>query len=227
MTKRRRRTDALPSLAGKSVHIVGPHVFQNALLADILSAATGVACHRHALRTALPEPRVADRGERLILEDYLSQEAGSLDGPVLRESRTALYPALVALFNLPALWGGEGSALRRGLRGFFYECDPPEVLVKGVRRIFAGELWVSRRALAASFEEPDAVNAARKAPPSGLTQREQEILRLIAEGATNETVAEKMCISGHTVKTHLYNAYRKISVKNRVQAARWTEKNLG
>ena len=59
-----------------------------------------------------------------------------------------------------------------------------------------------------------------------LTERQIEILAMIAIGATNDEIADKLCISPHTVKTHLYKIFKKINVPNRVQAALWAAKNL-
>ena len=59
-----------------------------------------------------------------------------------------------------------------------------------------------------------------------LTPRQVEILALVAVGATNEQIADKLCISPQTVKSHLYNIFKKINVPNRVQAALWAAKNL-
>ena len=59
-----------------------------------------------------------------------------------------------------------------------------------------------------------------------LTPRQTEILALVAVGATNEQIADKLCISPQTVKSHLYNIFKKINVPNRVQAALWAAKHL-
>ena len=59
-----------------------------------------------------------------------------------------------------------------------------------------------------------------------LTQRQIQILALIAVGATNDDISDKLCISPHTVKNHLYRIFKKINVPNRVQAALWAAGNL-
>lgn len=61
---------------------------------------------------------------------------------------------------------------------------------------------------------------------ANLTSREKEILTRIASGASNREIADALFISHHTVKTHIYNIYKKIKVPNRFQAALWIAENL-
>ena len=65
-----------------------------------------------------------------------------------------------------------------------------------------------------------------KTDRSILTQRERQVLVHVAVGATNEEIADKLCISPHTVKTHVYNICKKVGATNRLQAALWAAKNL-
>ena len=111
--------------------------------------------------------------------------------------KLAIERMTVAIYNVYAGWGIEEEALHLGIRGFFYKQDPLKLFIKGVNAILGNEVWVSR-----------------------------EILLLVGSGAQNDEIAEKLFISPHTVKTHLYHIFKKINVPNRFQAALWVAKNL-
>ena len=59
-----------------------------------------------------------------------------------------------------------------------------------------------------------------------LTLREREVLALIVSGHTSKEVSEKLCVSSHTVKNHIYSIYNKINVTNRLQATLWAARHL-
>ena len=58
-----------------------------------------------------------------------------------------------------------------------------------------------------------------------LTRREAEILRFVAGGRSNQDVARLLWITDHTVKFHLANIYRKLGIRNRIEASQWASKN--
>ncbi len=101
-----------------------------------------------------------------------------------------------------------------------------KLLPKGVRAIFNGELWVSREIMTKYVLEDSRREIKYKTGVTVLTQRETEILTMVAVGAKNDKIADKLCISPHTVKTHIYNIFKKINVPNRLQAALWAAKHL-
>jgi DNA-binding CsgD family transcriptional regulator len=70
------------------------------------------------------------------------------------------------------------------------------------------------------------VELAEAMPPAGLTGREAEILRLLAEGRTNREIAATLVLSVHTIERHLANAYRKIGARNRADATAFALRNL-
>lgn len=59
-----------------------------------------------------------------------------------------------------------------------------------------------------------------------LSKREFEILSLITTGATNKEIGERLNLSSHAIKSHIYKMYRKIHVRNRLQVIYWVEKNV-
>jgi len=110
--------------------------------------------------------------------------------------------------------------------GFFYKGATQSHISKGMSSIVRGELWFTRK-LMSKF-----VSNNRKAPlktPStvySLTKREKQILKLSASGAKNAEIADALNVSTHTVKTHLYNLFKKIDVGNRIQAINWAKEHL-
>ena len=142
--------------------------------------------------------------------------------PVLSRPQNRLS---AALFNLQKETGIEKSAFNKGARGFFYRTDSLSLILKGLRTILRGEVWVSRELLVEYALRGNTGNM-HKSQENTLTQREMQILALVSMGVSNDEIAEKLFLSSHTVKTHLYNIFKKIKVPNRLQAALWAAKNL-
>jgi LuxR family transcriptional regulator of csgAB operon len=90
----------------------------------------------------------------------------------------------------------------------------------------AGELWFSRKVASKLLCNARKNWGAQMPPTEGLTQRETEILDQLSRGYSNQHIADSLCISLHTVKTHLHNIYRKIGVGNRLLASLWAAHRL-
>ncbi|RCV90616.1 LuxR C-terminal-related transcriptional regulator [Billgrantia montanilacus] len=114
------------------------------------------------------------------------------------------------------------------LQGVFYRNDTLELICKGIKTLLAGDLWMSRTLMARLIEyfRRQQLNSYRR-PACGLTQRELEIIGLLGSGASNTEIANRLFVSEHTVKSHLYNIFRKINVHNRLQAVNWARQHLG
>jgi LuxR family transcriptional regulator of csgAB operon len=200
---------------------------QSALLAPFLNQETGADCLVSKDFDGVPQ-RTSENGTKgvLILWDCHGKD---LQRCLLELDSTAGWissPDVLGLFNLAAGLGIEEGMLARGVRGFFYVDDSLELFTRGVKAILRGELWVSRELMAKCLITARKQTAKSRENNKVLTNREIEVLTRIASGETNETIADRLCISHHTVKTHIYNIFKKIKAPNRLQAALWAAKNL-
>jgi len=112
-------------------------------------------------------------------------------------------------------------ALAAGASGFLLKTAPPAKLVEAVRTIAAGEALLAPTVTRRLIEE-----FVRRPPPgdavperlAGLTEREREVLGLIARGLSNSEIASTLFVSGATVKTHVNRILGKLDLRDRVQA---------
>jgi DNA-binding NarL/FixJ family response regulator len=110
-------------------------------------------------------------------------------------------------------------ALRAGASGFVLKDDPPEQLIAAVRTVAAGNALLSPAVTKRVIKQFTRIP--RAAPPKEfgeLTEREREILRLIATGLSNAEIGQKLYISETTVKTHVTHILQKLGLRDRVQA---------
>ena len=107
------------------------------------------------------------------------------------------------------------------------------VLIKAIRKIHAGEAWFDRSTVAAVLAEFSGLNGAKHtskeaAPIAQLTDREQQVIGLIAQGLKNRQIAERLFISEATVRHHLTSIYSKLGVADRLELIIFSFKhNLG
>ena len=212
---------------GNAIYIVGPRRLQNEAIASCLERETGDQCFVLGDISNIPLDGEEDQGrQRLVLLD--SQGKGQKNvlaelRPYLRQKRSGNR---VALFNVSRDLGIEKRCVAEGIRGFFYEEDQLENLLKGVRAVLNGDWWLSREVMIKCILEGTDEDISSKRANEILSSRQIEILAQVAVGASNDEIAEKLCVSPHTVKTHLYNVFKKIKVTNRLQAALWAAKHL-
>jgi DNA-binding NarL/FixJ family response regulator len=115
-------------------------------------------------------------------------------------------------------------SLKAGAVGFLSKDVDPEEVTKSVRSTLQGESTLSKflAARLVRYIQRGGLEQPRKAP-SNLTEREEEILRLIARGARDREIAEQLYISESTVKKHVQNVLRKLQARNRVEAVSYLD----
>ena len=113
-------------------------------------------------------------------------------------------------------------ALRSGAGGFLLKNAPPEQLIEAVRTLAGGEgllsAAVTRRVIEEFARRSPAADAAPADALSQLTEREVEVLRLIARGLSNAEIAAQLVITPGTAKTHVGRILMKLGLRDRVQA---------
>lgn len=116
-------------------------------------------------------------------------------------------------------------AIGRGAAGYLTKDLTPEALLRALRGTQRGELAMSRRFAARAVRH--FVSAARRGRMAGggggvidgLSPRENDVLRMLAEGLTDKEIAGALVISPRTVETHVSNVLHKLNVRNRAEAA--------
>ena len=114
-------------------------------------------------------------------------------------------------------------ALRAGASGYLSKEVDPDVLPRVLRGALEGEAAISRRlamALIESYRRAPRGGSGLRPVRSALTDREWEVLDLLASGAGTEDIARTLVLSTETVRSHLKNLYRKLEVNSREEAVR-------
>lgn len=208
------------------IYLVGNNSMQNELLGSYLAKETACQVTTHCKIEDIVPFASESAVKSLCILDCLGGGEGEVWTREGIETVLMSGNILLALMNVEPGKGLEKEAISRGVRGLFYVNEPPDILARGIPHILDGELWYSRKIISQcllergkGFQHP--LQSAVK-----LSGREREILVEITSGASNQEIAEALFVSQHTVKTHIYNIYKKINVTSRLQAMLWAAKNL-
>jgi DNA-binding NarL/FixJ family response regulator len=151
--------------------------------------------------------------------DPLPGEPGGLD--VLRQGRSAVPELRAIVLSTHRDPSHIDSALAAGASAYVLKTAHPDDVASAVRQAFDHSVFMPSGP-PSSGTPTEAVSHERLC---GLTRRELEILKLVAEGHSNAALARMLWITEQTVKFHLSNVYRKLEVTNRTEASRWAQVN--
>jgi DNA-binding NarL/FixJ family response regulator len=110
-------------------------------------------------------------------------------------------------------------ALRAGAAGYVYKDVDPEALAGAIRSVHAGHVLLQPEVAGALLAEDQVGGGPGRGP--ALTERERQVLGLIADGRSNREIARALVLSEKTVKTHVSNILMKLDLADRTQAALW------
>lgn len=171
---------------------------------DVVAEAANLSDARRYVRGHHPDVLILD----LNLPEGLSIDAI----PELRMEFPKTQVVVLTMQNEPAY---ARRALSAGALGYVLKESAESELVEAVRRAAAGEPYLNPRLGAKVAAEPP------PGPPDGLSEREVEVLRMIALGHTNAEIAEQLYLSVRTVETHRAHIQQKLNLGSRAELVRY------
>jgi DNA-binding NarL/FixJ family response regulator len=169
------------------------------------------AIDRHRPDIALLDVRMPELDGLGVVRELAARQLIGIDAPT-RVVMLSTYHVDEAVY----------AALRLGASGFVLKDAAPDELVAALHAVAAGEAWldpaVARRLVDTIRTAPNPGLATRDHELDHLTGREREVLVLIGHGLNNRELAERLGVSGATVKTHIQRILFKLHLRDRVQA---------
>ena len=119
-------------------------------------------------------------------------------------------------------------ALESGAKGYLSNDSSIACLVNAIKVVHNGELWIERRLMAKYFNGDITADSWLAGSPEKikevLTPREQDVLRILMQGATNKEIGRQLYICEKTVKSHLNSIFKKLNVSSRIEAILYATK---
>lgn len=202
------------------VLVVDDHALFRAGIGHLLNEQTDFEVVGEAQHGAEAVDKAKELMPDLILMDIYMSEMGGLEA-------TRLIKGLLPYVKVVILTASEADenifeAVKAGAQGYLEKKIEPEPFLRMLREVMRGEALISSLTatkILAEFAHLAEREAERVIPEQQLSPREEEVLALLAKGATNREIASSLGIRENTVKNHLRNIMDKLHLKNRVQAA--------
>jgi DNA-binding NarL/FixJ family response regulator len=167
-------------------------------------------------RTEALESASRERPDIIILDLLLGDDDGLAFLPQLCNASPSSRVLVLTGVQDP---DSHRRAIRRGARGIVLKEHAAEVLLKAIKKVHAGEVWIERSMMGSVIEEFTKPSPAdpEEAKIQTLTNRELEVITLVGEGLKNKQIADRLFISETTVTHHLSSVFSKLEVSDRLE----------
>jgi DNA-binding NarL/FixJ family response regulator len=204
------------------VMLVDDHVFWRRGVQQIVDAEPDMSVVAEASDGQEAVSRALAASPDIILMDVNMPKVSGVEAT--RSISEALPDVRIVMLTVSDTDENLFESIKAGAVGFLTKDVSPDDVTAAIRETMQGESSLSPFVAArmVKYIQRGGLEQARK-PPTNLTEREGEILRLIARGARDREVAEQLFISESTVKKHVQNVLRKLHARNRVEAVRYMD----
>jgi len=198
------------------IFVIDDHVLYRESLVAVLNKAKDLEVVGQGSTVEETKLRLAETKPDVVLCEVKLPGQNGLD--LLRE-----VPALSPETRIIALSDGQVDndiveAMRRGGRGFLDKQSPVELLLKCVRKVHAGEIWLNGRLTEAVLHTFGTQQPVSKLNGKAeLSRREMEVIQLVIQGYKNKDIGQRLFISEKTVKNHLSAIFNKLNVADRLE----------
>jgi two-component system, NarL family, nitrate/nitrite response regulator NarL len=157
-----------------------------------------------------------ERPDIIILDLLLGDDDGLAFLPQLCNASPSSHVLVLTGVQDP---DSHRKAIRRGARGIVLKEHAAEVLLKAIKKVHAGEVWIERSMMGSVIEDFTKPSPAdpEEAKIQTLTNRELEVITLVGEGLKNKQIADRLFISETTVTHHLSSVFSKLEVSDRLE----------
>jgi DNA-binding NarL/FixJ family response regulator len=161
------------------------------------------------------------RPDLLMLEIDFRDRSGL---ELIRELRRDAVPVKVIILSAALDDEQTIETLRLGVQGVLLKSMPARLLIQCIHTVFSGGQWMEKQSLGHAFEKMLRREAGARRLSTILTDRETEVMCLVAKGRTNREIGELLSIGEGTVKVHVHNIYAKLGINNRVDLTLYAQK---
>jgi len=197
-----------------TVVIVDDHPIVRTGMRTVLDAAADVTVVAEGATGASALRLVEQHHPDVLVLDVNLPDMNGLD--VVRRLRDREITTAILILTMHADSHTVFGLLRAGVRGYVLKDEAPEMLASAVQAVARGQNWfspaVSRQLVRRVVGQPHS-------SPELLTPREMDVLRLLAQGLDNATIAQQLVITRRTVQNHISSIYGKLGVESRIEAA--------
>jgi len=197
------------------VAVVDDHPVFRLGMAGLLGSLDGIEVVAQAEDAAQARARVDESVDVVLMDLHLGDDSGI---ETTRDLVRALPDLAVLVITMDEDDESVVAAMRAGARGYLLKSASPAEVERGIRAVANGEAILGPQVASRAMATLTSGRTAVRVPFPELSDREREVLDLLARGYDNATIARRMVLSPKTVRNHVSNVLTKLGIPDRAQA---------